>query len=98
MEFYGTHLLRGPEGTKVVMVSELCMDSIEKFILSNRNHAPFCTRNKVLHWAVQIVDALCFIHGKELSHQNLKLKNVLVSMCFSLASYNSVVLKPLTLM
>lgn len=49
-------------------------------------------------WAVQIVDALCFIHGKELSHQNLKLKNVLVSMCFSLASYNSVVLKPLTLM
>lgn len=97
MEFYGTHLLRGPEGTKVVMVSELCMDSIEKFILPYRNHAPFRTRNKVLHWAVQIVDALCFIHGKELSHQNLKLKNVLVSMCFSLASYNSVVSKPLTL-
>ena len=71
------------------MVSELCMDSIETYILSNRDHAPFRTRKKVLHWAVQIVDALCFIHGKELSHQNLKLKNVLVSMCFSLASYDS---------
>lgn len=87
MEFYGTHLLRGPEGTKVVMVSELCKDSIEKYILSNRDQAPFRTRNKVLHWAVQIVDALCFIHSKELSHQNLKLKNVLVSKYFSLASY-----------
>ena len=71
------------------MVSELCMDSIEKFILSNRDHDPFRTRNKVLHWAVQIVDALCFIHGKDLSHHNLKLENVLVSMCFSLASYDS---------
>ena len=87
MEFYGTHLLRGPEGTKVVMVSELCKDSIEKYILSNRDQAPFCTRNKVLHWAVQIVDALCFIHSKELSHQNLKLKNVLVSKYSLLASY-----------
>lgn len=68
------------------MVSELCKDSIEKYILSNRDQAPFRTRNKVLHWAVQIADALRFIHSKELSHQNLKLKNVLVSKYFSLAS------------
>ena len=62
------------------------MDSIEKFILGNPDHVPFRTRNKVFHWAVQIADALCLIHGKELSHQNLKLKNVLVSKYISLAS------------
>lgn len=79
VEFYGTDLLRGPEGTKVVMVSELCKDSIEKLIFSKSDHTPLPTRNKVLCWAVQIVDALHFIHGKELSHQHLKLKNVMLT-------------------
>ncbi len=37
-------------------------------------------RKKVLRWAMQILDALCYVHGQGFVHQGLKLENVLVSL------------------
>ena len=35
--------------------------------------------NKVLNWALQVLDALCYIHSKGFVHRDLKLDNLLVS-------------------
>lgn len=62
------------------------MGSLENFILSNPGNDLFRRENEaarrkelVLRWAVQILDALHYIHVQGFVHQNLILENVLVS-------------------
>ncbi|KAL9963754.1 hypothetical protein ACROYT_G027290 [Oculina patagonica] len=84
LRFYGTNLQKTPNGTKVVMVLELCKCSLKSQIMSHPEKAPARlpneeVRRKVLHWAMQILDALRYVHGQGFVHQNLKLENVLLT-------------------
>ena len=84
MRFYGTNLQNVSEGTKVMIVLELCMCSLKSHIMSHPVNAPArqpdeVARRKVLVWAQQILDALRYVHEQGFVHQGLKLENVLVS-------------------
>ena len=86
VKFYGTNLQKIPYGTKVVMVLELCRCSLKSQIMSHPENAPArlpdeVVRRRVLLWAVQILDALRYVHGKGFVQQSLRLENVLVSLC-----------------
>ena len=39
-------------------------------------------RANVLHWAMQILDALCYVHRERFVHRDLKLDNLLVGRNF----------------
>lgn len=67
------------------MVLELCKCSLKSQIISHPEKAPArlpneVVRRKVLLWAMQILDALRYVHGQGFVHQGLKLENVLVSL------------------
>ena len=66
----------------LALVFERCNDSLKKHIFTNETCKPW-KRQKAMastfQWSKQILDALEFIHGKEMVHRDLKLDNVLVS-------------------
>ena len=43
---------------------------------------------KVLGWALNILDALRYIHGERFAHRDLKLDNILVSSCRGLRFFS----------
>ena len=84
VKFYGTNLQHDQNGTKVLIVLELCSCSLRSWIISHPRNAPArlsseADKKKVLGWALNILDALQYIHGEGFVHLDLKLDNILVS-------------------
>ena len=66
----------------LVLVFDLCSRSLDKQIFENDEHIPLKTASaaaEIVLWAKQILDALEFIHSKNVVHRDLKLANILVS-------------------
>jgi len=86
VKFYGTNLRHGRNGTTVMIVLELCSCSLSYYVMSHPEEAPArlpkeAVLEKVLGWALNILDALRYIHGERFAHRDLKLDNILVSFC-----------------
>ena len=84
--FYGTNLQHGGNGTKVMIVLELCSCSLRSHVMSYPENAPArlytsseAVKKKVLGWALNILDALRYINSKQFVHRDLKLDKILVS-------------------
>ena len=70
-----------------MVILELCLCSLKTRIMSNPGNAPArledaAVRTNVLLWAMQILDALCYVHGERFIHRDLKLDNLLVGRNF----------------
>ena len=66
----------------VALVFELCSGSLKNHIFGNDSRIPWKTPNAAAHtfrWIREILDALEFIHSKNIVHRDLKLDNILVS-------------------
>ncbi|KAL9963713.1 hypothetical protein ACROYT_G027246 [Oculina patagonica] len=64
------------------LVFDLCTGSLKNHIFKNDKCIPWKTASAVgdtVQWAKQILDALEFIHSKDVIHQDLKLDNILMS-------------------
>ena len=84
VKYFGTCLLHETNGTTVMIVLELCDCSLRELVTSHPENAPARLpiepiRNKVLNWALQVLDSLRYIHGEGFVHRDLKLDNLLVS-------------------
>ena len=84
VEYFGTCLLHETHGTTVTIVLELCDCSLRELVTSHPENAPARlsheSRRKIfLNWALQVLDALRYIHSKRFVHRDLKLDNLLVS-------------------
>ena len=69
-----------------MIVLELCSCSLGYYVMSHPEEAPArlpkeAVLEKVLGWALNILDALRYIHGERFAHRDLKLDNILVSSC-----------------
>jgi len=86
VKFYGTNLQHGRNGTTVMIILELCSCSLSNHVMSHPEEAPArlpkeAVMDRVLGWALNILDALRYIHGQGFAHRHLKLDNILVSSC-----------------
>ena len=66
----------------VALVFELCPGSLKSHIFGNDSRIPWKTPKAAadtFRWTWQILDALEFIHSKNIVHRDLKLDNILVS-------------------
>ena len=84
VKYFGTCLLHEANGTTVTIVLELCDRSLRELVTSHPENAPARLSNEsrkkiVLNWALQVLDALRYIHSKGFVHRDLKLDNLLVS-------------------
>ena len=84
MKFYGTNLQRVRNGTTVVIILELCSCSLGYHVMTHPEKAPARlpregVMKKALGWAINILDALRYIHGQKFAHRDLKLDKILVS-------------------
>lgn len=89
VKFFGTNLQQSPCGTKVMIILELCLCSLKTRVMSQPENAPArsedaAVRTNVLLWAMQILDALCYVHDERFVHRDLKLDNLLVGRNFTL--------------
>lgn len=71
----------------MIVILELCLCSLKTRIMSHPENAPArsedaAVRANVLHWAMQILDALCYVHRERFVHRDLKLDNLLVGRNF----------------
>jgi len=74
-----------------MVILELCECSLKTRIMSHPENAPArsedaAVRTNTLFWAMQILDALCYVHDQRFVHQDLKLDNLLVGRNFHLTS------------
>lgn len=70
-----------------MVVLELCECSLKDHIMSHPENAPAFSKDEtmrmnVLVWALQILEALSYVHDKKFVHRDLKLENLLVSFFF----------------
>ena len=84
VKFYGTNLQHGRNGRTVMIVLEQCSHSLGFQVRSHPEEAPArlprkAVLNKVLDWALNILDALRYIHGEGFAHRDLQLDNIFVS-------------------
>ena len=68
----------------MVIILELCSCSLRYHVMTHPEEAPARlpsegVMGKVLGWALDILDALRYIHGKKYAHRDLKLDKLLVS-------------------
>ena len=66
----------------LVLVFDFCSKRLDKQIFENDEYIPWKTASaaaKIVPWAEQILDALEFIHSKNVVHRDLKPANILVS-------------------
>ena len=67
----------------LALVFDLCTGSLKSHIFKNDHRIPWKTANAAtdtFQWTKQILDALEFIHSKNIVHRDLKLDNILVSL------------------
>ena len=86
MKFYGTNLQRGRNGLTAIIILELCSCSLSYHVMSHLEEAPArlpkeAVMNEVLGWALNILDALRYIHSERFVHRGLISDNILVSSC-----------------
>ena len=86
VKFYGTNLQHGRDGTTIMIILELCSFSLRYHVTSHPEEAPArlpkeAVVKKVLGWALNILDALRYIHSEGFVHRDLQLNNILVSSC-----------------
>ena len=84
VKYFGTHLQHEKIDTKVMIVLELCKCSLKSLVTYHSEEAParlsnVPKRTKVLYWALQVLEALEYIHDEGFVHKDLKLDNLLVS-------------------
>ena len=86
VKYFGTHLQHETIDTKVMIVLELCKCSLKSLVTCYSEKAPARLPNvpkrtnlKALYWAVQVLEALQYIHDEGFVHKDLKLDNLLVS-------------------
>ena len=69
-----------------MIILELCSCSLRYHVMSHPEEAPArlpkeAVVKKVLGWALNILDALRYIHREGFVHRDLQLDNILVSSC-----------------
>ncbi|KAM7448138.1 hypothetical protein ABFA07_003866 [Porites harrisoni] len=83
VEFYGVVMdVQDNQLRFLALVFELCKASLKNHIFKNEENKPWRTNSAAIitcRWAVEILDALEFIHSKKIVHRDLKLDNVLIT-------------------
>ena len=83
VRFYGVAMdVNNHELISLSLVFKQCMESLKDRIFGNEKCIPWKTASAVAvtcQWSVEILDALEFIHSKNIVHRDLKVDNVLVS-------------------
>ena len=83
VQFHGSSLLRDDGEARVILVMEKCKESLRSLLYRKPQFCPGKSRNPevfktVCSWAIQISEALDYIHKQGIIHRDLKLENILV--------------------